>query len=331
MSDTHQINSILLQLHGGCRRQPREIFKNWALALTRSLVSFEKSTWGSGVIVNGNAVLFGAHLSGIGADFERRHNEHSGLDKRSLESIHRLGVTLIRDGHDPADTPLQFRRSVLDPEDIRYGLYTTDLQRSTGVFNALVLMRGNDSHPFTERERGLVEVLAPHLFQADNANRIERANDILDDSPREVHHTIVAMRDGLVVAAHDEAISMLLEEWPDWQGGRLPDTLLDTINSAITSMSDPRGFLVQGQKLVVRLHVGHDQVLVRLRAPCAVDTLGRRELSVAQRFSQGESYKEIAKSLQVSPSTVSNQLTAIYSKLCVSNKIQLHQVLEKWR
>ena len=57
--------------------------------------------------------------------------------------------------------------------------------------------------------------------------------------------------------------------------------------------------------------------------------LSRRELDVAQHYAQGQSYKEIARDLDVSPSTMRNHLASIYRKLEINNKAQLINCLNQ--
>jgi len=51
--------------------------------------------------------------------------------------------------------------------------------------------------------------------------------------------------------------------------------------------------------------------------------LSKRELTVTEHYASGQSYKEIARELGVSPSTVRNHIASIYRKLEISNKAQL--------
>ena len=55
--------------------------------------------------------------------------------------------------------------------------------------------------------------------------------------------------------------------------------------------------------------------------------LSRRELTVAEHYAAGQSYKEIARELDISPATIRNHIAAIYRKLEINNKAQLvHQL-----
>jgi TolB-like protein/DNA-binding CsgD family transcriptional regulator len=55
--------------------------------------------------------------------------------------------------------------------------------------------------------------------------------------------------------------------------------------------------------------------------------LSKREIDVAEHYASGQSHKEIARKLNVSPSTIRNHIASIYRKLEINNKAQLvHQL-----
>jgi DNA-binding CsgD family transcriptional regulator len=322
------LNGAVLELHAGCRLRTVDEFKDWALDLASSVVPFKRAHWANGALVDGGVFSFDARLRGLHADYERRFNELNRLDKRGMQAVAQPGVTLLRDGHDPLDTPVEFRCHVLDPSGVRYGAVTGILGFPSGVVEGIALMRGSDEGPFTEGERLLVQALVPHMHHARIVNQIERASDVLDSGVRASYHTLVSSNSGLIIATEAEAMTMMLLEWPDWQGGLLPAPLVEAIAAAIR---DGGPSIFRGKRLVTRLHPDPDKTLVRMRAPSVVDSLGQRELSVAERYAAGSSYKEIAQLLQLSPSTVSNQLSVVFTKLGVSNKSELARQLDQWR
>ncbi len=59
----------------------------------------------------------------------------------------------------------------------------------------------------------------------------------------------------------------------------------------------------------------------------AVELLSKRELEVAAAYAEGLSYKEIARDLGVSPTTIRSHLRTVYGKLGVTSKIALSQAL----
>jgi DNA-binding NarL/FixJ family response regulator len=60
-----------------------------------------------------------------------------------------------------------------------------------------------------------------------------------------------------------------------------------------------------------------------------IDRLSRREIEVARGFAEGRSYKEIAKRLDVSPTTVRHRLARVYAKLDVHDKAQLTRLVSQ--
>lgn len=58
------------------------------------------------------------------------------------------------------------------------------------------------------------------------------------------------------------------------------------------------------------------------------DGLSPREREIAQAYASGDAYRAIGERLCIAPSTVRTHLAAIYRKLGVSSKLELHKVLE---
>lgn len=59
-----------------------------------------------------------------------------------------------------------------------------------------------------------------------------------------------------------------------------------------------------------------------------IEDLSARELEIAQAFSGGSNYTQIADRLCIAPSTVRTHLSSIYRKLEVTSKLDLHRFLE---
>ena len=58
------------------------------------------------------------------------------------------------------------------------------------------------------------------------------------------------------------------------------------------------------------------------------DNLSPREREIARAYANGDNYHRIAERLHIAPSTVRTHLAAIYRKLGVTSKLDLHKVLE---
>ncbi len=128
------------------------------------------------------------------------------------------------------------------------------------------------------------------------------------------------MPDGIIVAVEPGAKLMLQAQWPDWQGGILPQALLEKASASLEE-SFGQGYLFE--RFYVRVYRNTNRRLLRLSYPNVLDALGPRERSIAEKFAHGKSCKEIAKTFGVSPSTVNNQVSQIYRKLAISSKGEL--------
>ena len=62
-----------------------------------------------------------------------------------------------------------------------------------------------------------------------------------------------------------------------------------------------------------------------------VDRLSKRELSIAERYASGETYRHIAESLCISPATVRSHIASIYHKLEINNKPALVTALSQYQ
>ena len=80
----------------------------------------------------------------------------------------------------------------------------------------------------------------------------------------------------------------------------------------------------RGTKIVVFV-CGVKSALLFLwaRNKIPVDSLTPREVEIARRFSEGLTYKEIARQLHISPTTVRSHIQILYTKLGVANKAEL--------
>lgn len=66
-----------------------------------------------------------------------------------------------------------------------------------------------------------------------------------------------------------------------------------------------------------------DLALISLHPPSPLDCLSPRERLVAKAFGEGQSYKSVARQLEIEPSTVRYYLRNVYLKLGVGNKADI--------
>ncbi|WRI21849.1 helix-turn-helix transcriptional regulator [Pseudomonas canadensis] len=66
-----------------------------------------------------------------------------------------------------------------------------------------------------------------------------------------------------------------------------------------------------------------------MRRRSSIERLSTRELEVAKGFAAGQTYKEVARSVGVSPCTVRHHLRKIYNKLGITRKAQGAQLIQE--
>jgi DNA-binding CsgD family transcriptional regulator len=184
----------------------------------------------------------------------------------------------------------------------------------------LSLYRTSSVPRFTAAERLFKQLVMPHLWAAWTSNWIVQLASAEAHSITGRVALAVADQKGLLHAAEPRFSEMIQQEWPDWLGPELPAELLGAMRGGVP---------VSGRHAVMQLHPVSGLYLVEARERSPLDRLTPRELSIAQRFGAGRSYKEIAAALPVSPATVRAHLRAIYSKLEISDKTELANLLSQ--
>jgi len=109
--------------------------------------------------------------------------------------------------------------------------------------------------------------------------------------------------------------------WPDWNGDRLPQYLIELI-------AQPGQHILVDRNLVVTCEAapGLNNMGLRkftLRPLTRFDLLTHREREVASVLAAGKSHKEAARILGVAPATIRNHTQSIYMKLDVDNRANL--------
>jgi len=199
-------------------------------------------------------------------------------------------------------------------------LCTVTLLPELNLMAFLSLYRMEGKPGFTEHERRTLQLLMPHMTAALSANwmlHLERVRS--NNASGRASLGVVDQRGMLYVA--DQALTAALRlEWPQWHGPLLPEALVRHLRA---------GTSYRGQRLSVRLHPVGNLWLLDLRSVSHVGRLSPREAEIAQQFSAGSSYKEIARDLGIAPATTRHHLREIYRKLEVSDKAALaHKLMD---
>lgn len=195
-------------------------------------------------------------------------------------------------------------------------VYISAAPLSQGL-DVMALWRAHAKRAYSGADRALADLLMPHLFQA------RQITDRLCGGGRGGGTSLLLVSDsnGCLQFSDDDANRMLQAEWPEWTPPMLPAAFFRRLREAHTGNYIGRTLTANMQAQGRHLHIVLAKKTNRAK-------LSPAERSIAELAATGASYKAIAAELQLSPSTVRNQLHKIYEKLQISNKTALAATLD---
>lgn len=182
----------------------------------------------------------------------------------------------------------------------------------------IALWRATQRHDYDDAHTNVADSLLPHVLQARQINQ-RLALATLDEPVS----TTIALSDfrGCLQFIEPAAVQTLQREWSHWEPPVLPQVLM-------TKLGGSNPAIYAGNAIQVRA-VRQENILcllISMRHPPSA-TLTPAELQVSSMAVQGMQNKEIARFLGTSPSTVRNQLHAVYRKLGVVSRHGLIAVM----
>jgi DNA-binding CsgD family transcriptional regulator len=212
------------------------------------------------------------------------------------------------------------------------------------------LNRGQRS--FTERDRLILNLLRPHLFQAYcNVQHYQQLQTDLDQLQQSLNHLGVVILDALgrVQSIAPQAIKWLETYFsPPTCTAHLPDHLWSWVKHQIAELTKtpdlpksclPLRIQQSGKELVIRLVIEQPGerylLLLEEQTPSPMNSLAllglsQRETEVLACVMQGKENKAIATHLSINVSTVRKHLESIYCKFGVHSRTEaIAQALEK--
>jgi DNA-binding CsgD family transcriptional regulator len=226
----------------------------------------------------------------------------------------------------------------------------SELAQADHTLTGFILNRSHCN--FTERDRLILNLLRPHIFQAHcNAQQYQHLAQELNQIQQSLHHLGVVIIDleGQIKSIAPQA-AIWLETYFSKPTGflKLPDHLWSWVKHQVTSLYQATGLLPAylplhiekaGRKLVIRLVIDQTRsryflLLEEQTRSClhllALLGLSQRETEVLSWVIQGKDNKTIATQMNLHMSTVRKHLENIYLKWEVQSRTEaIAQALEK--
>jgi len=317
------LSRVLVDLYrAAASGMPSSRFKDLVFASVGEHLPFESAGWGTFAVTPTGPKVHSVHVYQLPMKMMADYEAVKQFDTLSARALSNPGRTI--------NVSIDNTRWKLHPAIVAHvrkwgldhSLGTIHVDPHLNICHAISLYRGAKSRPFHTGERILKQQLMLHMVEAWNMNAlryVERPHE-----GREQSGPVLAIvdREGMIYNADAGLHALLGREFTDWTGPLLPVEVSEQVCAA-----DPTVY--RGERVAcsqVRISVD-GMVLVRVRPVSAVDRLTPRETTAATLFAAGNSYKEIAIAMQISPATARNQLQSVYQKLGVGNKIELSKML----
>jgi len=313
------IHALLLQLYRVSHEAAIGDFQDEVLGLLKDLIPFDTAMWQTRTAHSEGFVTQAIHLHHEPAEMVL---EYEGLEQYDLAS---RSVFVAPGGTRRFHAPTEFggaeQREFLEfLQRFEHRNVLITASRSAGTRSAqwISLYRASADQHCSEEERLLLGVLAPHVMQALDFNRIGHMKLVAGPAS----HKACAIADVRGGICHGESAftAQLMQEWPDWNGAALPAAVLDCFRSG--------SHQYRGSRVVVSYRHEHGLLFLNSRKATKADLLSARESQVAAMLAKGLTHKQIAQVADRSPATVRNQIRSIYEKLEVANVAELIHELQ---
>ena len=308
-----QLSTLLLEIYRQCRTIDSNEYQESVLQLGKSAISFDAALWASGVMTQQGPAIQSLHLH---QRPQAMIDDYMKIWKDDIILPKALGSVGTTFSVSTADYQSAAALDYLKTWDLGSVLSTISVDPLTQLLTVISFYRSQANAAFTEDERQLKEFLMPHFVETWSNNRLAHMLSLSETGQRLNYSSAAVDAHGLLHASDDRFAKILRDEWTDWYGPSLPERLA-------THLTNNQGRAFIGQRIVIRSNPFKDLIVLRARPKATYDKLSVREQQISQLFTSGQSQKEIARSLSISPATVNNHITAIYAKLGINDKAQL--------
>jgi DNA-binding CsgD family transcriptional regulator len=317
--ENYNVDKFISQLYRESLKVTLADFPTWALDLLRQVIPFDGAIWGTG---HTSTKQFHTQVTlDVSEDIFNKLLEHLPINPIFEKIIGSLGTAI---NMSDAISDEKFYHSDIyhkcfKPYDIERILSSINLDERSGIFTLLTLYRYDREHLFTAQEQALQSRLLYHLMSCLAYRQLSELSDLTDsENNQEIKH-ISALCDakGMYHCVSQQFFDVLDEHMSKTSHQKFP---IDSFNNTSNFIQDNLHFSLK--------KVG-ELFKISMRVINQLDTLTTREKEVVAGVCHGKTFKQIAKELTLSPSTVSNHLYRIYIKLGINTRSELIALVQK--
>lgn len=316
-----EYGQLTLDLYRAAGRIKTREFRSWAFERLLQTIQFDSAIWIQGVIIANIPTTNNVYLHNQ-PDRMLEDYAHWASQDDALEAVLCspgrcfLSCELI----DPeARRDTEMYKQYMSKYGIEDALCIMVPFGTSGIHSFLSLYRNRQDKPFTTDERDQFQFIAPHLAEAENIALFRHVHRPYDIIAADNAVAVISM-DGHLKMAEIGFVDCLDAGWPDWCPPQLPAEITSILDRTVQSGRVVNDYFIQAEK-------SSDDLVVSIRPKRPLDRLTLREKQVAKNISEGMSIKEVAAVLEISSSTVTNHVNAIYSKLGVRTRVELCKIV----
>lgn len=297
-------------------------YRDWALTQLQNLIDFDGAIWSNG---HQQTIKFHNHtLVNVPQSLTQSLLDNLSINPIVDKLFDNLGAPV--DMRDLMTDDEFYHSEVYDkcfkPYAIERILSSIHLDERTGLFTVLTLYRFEREKPFSDQDKQMQAQVLYHLLTAAN-HALFLQLEYSDNSKGKTHknsHKAICDKQGYFHQAQKSFIDLLVRNYA--KDKQAKNSLLKLPFELDMSK---QSFEVDG--LQVDLKPFNDLLLVEIWPQGPLDSLSIRERQIVQTLAKGLTFKEAARELDLSPSTVSNHLYRIYQKLNIGSKGELFKLL----
>ncbi len=288
-------------------------FPCWALDLLQQVISFDGAIWGTG---HSSTQEFHTQASvdvdqNIFTQLKATLEFNPIFEKLMLKPNQPIDMADVID--DQAFYRSKIYQQCFQPFGIERILSSIHLDDRSGIFTLLTLYRYDREHIFSKHDKIIQQQLLFHLLSASAHRQLLALNEQIAQPNNQQVSTKTAICDaaGIYYVVGSGFLDLLDAGGKNHKIQKLPFKIKAT----------------DGEYSQDKLHINQiklgDLYRISIRLKNQLDDLSNREKQVVAGICHGSTFKQIAKQLNLSPSTISNHLYRIYLKLGINTRSEL--------
>jgi len=300
-------------------------YRDWALSQLQTLIDFDGAIWSNG---HRQTVRFHNHtLVNVPESLTQALLDNLSINPLADKLFDNLGSPVdMRDLLKDEDFySSEIYLKCFKPHSIERVLSSIHLEERTGLFTLLTLYRFDREKPFTEQDKQNQKQVLYHLLTAAKHALFLQLAQSSDDQIKahKNSHKAICDNEGYFHQVQTSFMDLLERYYPIKSNEHNESNSLIKLPFTIDLMR--KTYEVDG--LQVALQPFNDLIIVEIWPQGPLDSLSLREQEVVKILAKGLTFKEAARELQLSPSTVSNHLYRIYQKLNIGSKSELFKLI----